>query len=73
MGLGACSSSTCIPLSPQRVVAVVSHRSLKALADLFALERIYHDTRMHDWDFIAPDKVGWGAMTTWGRRGESWA
>jgi acyl-CoA oxidase len=36
------------------------HRSLKALADLFALERIYNDTRMHDWDYIAPDKVGEG-------------
>jgi acyl-CoA oxidase len=33
------------------------HRSLKALADLFALERIYNDTRMHDWDYIAPDKA----------------
>jgi hypothetical protein len=37
-------------------------RSLKALADLFALDRIYNDIIFRNDDYIAPEKVGWWAV-----------
>ncbi len=34
-------------------------RSLKAMADLFALDKVYNDITYRNDDYIAPEKVGW--------------
>ena len=41
-------------------------RSLKAMADLFALGRIQEDIMFRNDDYIAPEKVGCGCGWVWG-------